>query len=160
MAAAPGQSSADQGLLIGIARRQHGGEPRDFFLTTPPFARLFVAPAHAHIAQGTFAINLLLETTQRFINGLAFFQFNLGQSNSLPSRGIGRRLAGRSKIGREASAGGNPGQSSKCRNLRGFGVISAKNGVFPDSQPAANHGFALETKAICSEPAGWSEQKL
>ncbi len=98
--------SCDQRLQIGIARRQHGGEPRDFLFATAFFAGLLESPAHAHIAQGAFAVNFLLQTAQGFIHWLAFFQFNLGQSNSLPLRG---------------AVGGQPGaQKSRVRRLNRF----------------------------------------
>ena len=60
-------------LQVRIARGQHGGEPRRFFLATAALARLFKMPMAAHGFQRAFAIDFLFQSPQRFINGLAFF---------------------------------------------------------------------------------------
>lgn len=58
----------------------------------------------AHFFQSTFTVQPLLESAQRLVNRLAFFQLNLCQFPSLPSGGSDRdapswRPAGRIKVG-------------------------------------------------------------
>ena len=103
-AATPGLSFRSA-LQVRVTRGQHGGEARHFFFAAAFFAGLLVAAAHAHIFQGAFAVNFLLQTAQGFIHWLAFFQFNLGQSNSLPLRG---------------AVGGQPGAQNRVARLELF----------------------------------------
>jgi len=46
-------------------------------------------PVVAHFFERAFAVELLFEPPQRFINGLAFFQSNFGQSFLTPLYAIG-----------------------------------------------------------------------
>jgi len=89
-------SPGNPNLQIRVTGGQHGGETRGLFLAATLLARLFIMPMAAHNAQRALTINLFLQATQGFIHWLAFFQLNLGQSNSLPSRGsqpaVGRVL--------------------------------------------------------------------
>ncbi|MDB6019831.1 MAG: hypothetical protein JWR19_4320 [Pedosphaera sp.] len=78
-------------LQIRVACGQHGGKPCGFHLATFAFARLFKVPVTAHDLESPFAVDFFLQSPQGFFNGLAFFQFNLGQINSLPlKRTVGR----------------------------------------------------------------------
>src|SRR5437660_7498352 len=58
-------------------------------------------PMVAHDFERAFAVDLLLQSPQRFFNGLAFFQLNFCQTNSLPLRMIWGRAA--TMAGRSAS---------------------------------------------------------
>ena len=71
-------------LQVRIAGTQHGREPRGFFLTAAAFARLFKVPMVTYDFERAFAVDLLFQSPQSFVNGLAFFQFNLCQIYSLP----------------------------------------------------------------------------
>jgi hypothetical protein len=71
-------------LQVGVAGGQHGGKPGRFFLAAPALARLFKMPVAAHDFQRTFAVDFFLQSPQGLFDGLAFFQFNFGQTLSLP----------------------------------------------------------------------------
>src|SRR5581483_462335 len=73
---------------VRVTRAQHRGEPRRLFLAPPPLTRLFEMPVVAHDFERAFAVDLFLQSPQRFLDGLAFFQLNLCQTNSLPLRMI------------------------------------------------------------------------
>jgi len=68
---------ASAGLVVGVARGEHGGETGDFFLAAADGARLFELPAVAHDFQRAFAVNFFLQPTQRTFHRFAFFQFDL-----------------------------------------------------------------------------------
>ena len=61
------------GLVVGVARGEHGGETGDFFFAATAFARLFKLPAAAHNFERAFAIDFFLKPTQRTVNWFAFF---------------------------------------------------------------------------------------
>ena len=46
---ATGGENANHGLVISVARGEHGGETGDFLLATADGARLFELPAHTHV---------------------------------------------------------------------------------------------------------------
>jgi hypothetical protein len=77
-------SRAIQRLQISVARRQHRGKPRCLLLAPPLLARLLEMAVTAHRLQCAFAVDLLLQSPQRFLDWLAFFKLNFGQ-NSLTS---------------------------------------------------------------------------
>jgi hypothetical protein len=69
---------------VGVTSRQHGGEPGRLFLAATAFTRLFEVPVIAHDFQRAFTVDFFLQSPQRFLNGLALFQLNFCQTNSLP----------------------------------------------------------------------------
>lgn len=69
---------------VRIAGGQHGREPRGFFLAAAAFARLFKVPMVADGFERAFTVDFLFQPSEGFVNGLAFFQFNLCQIYSLP----------------------------------------------------------------------------
>jgi hypothetical protein len=69
---------------VGVAGGQHGGEAGRLFLAAAFLARLFKMPVAAHDFERALAVDLFLQSPQCFIHRLAFFEFNLGQTNSLP----------------------------------------------------------------------------
>ena len=69
---------------IRVTRREHRGEPRDFFLATALLARLFKMPMSAHDFERALAVDFLLQPPQRTIHRFAFFQSYFSQRNSLP----------------------------------------------------------------------------
>lgn len=75
--------------LVRVTRAEHGREPRRFHLAASALARFFKMPVVAHFFERAFAVELLFEPPQRFINGLAFFQSNFGQSFLTPLYAIG-----------------------------------------------------------------------
>src|SRR2546426_12007429 len=79
--------SSERGLQFGVTRTQHGGKPRGLFLAPATFARLFKMPMVAHFLQGALPVDLLLQSPQRPIHGLAFFQPDLGQLKLTSSPG-------------------------------------------------------------------------
>jgi hypothetical protein len=60
-------------LQIRVARREHRGEPRDFFLATALLTRLFKMPMAAHDFERALAVNFFLQPPQRTIHRFAFF---------------------------------------------------------------------------------------
>jgi len=66
-------------LVIRVTRCKHGGETGDFFFATAYGAGLLVLPAAANNLERAFAVNFFLQSPQRTIHRLAFFQFNLCQ---------------------------------------------------------------------------------
>ena len=73
-----------ESLQVGVTGGQHGGEPRHFFFAAAFLAGLFKGPALPHGLERALAVDLFLQSPQCFIYWLAFFEFNLGQTNSLP----------------------------------------------------------------------------
>jgi hypothetical protein len=67
-------------LHVGVPRRKHGGEPGRLLFAPAPLARLLEMPVVAHNLQGALAVDLLLQSPQRFIYRLAFFKLNFGQN--------------------------------------------------------------------------------
>lgn len=74
----------NQFLQVGVTGGQHGGEPRHFFFAAAFLAGLFKGPALPYGLERTLAVDFFLQSPQCFIYWLAFFEFNLGQTNSLP----------------------------------------------------------------------------
>ncbi len=74
---AAGGENANHGLIVGMARGEHGGETRDFFLAAADGAGLFKLPAVAHDLERAFAVDFFLQPPQRTIHRFAFFQFDL-----------------------------------------------------------------------------------
>ncbi len=60
-------------LQIRVARGQHRGEPRDFFLAAALFTRLFKMPVIAHDFKRALAVDFFLQPPQRTIHRFAFF---------------------------------------------------------------------------------------
>jgi hypothetical protein len=60
-------------LQVGVARGQHRGKARGFFLATPLFTRLFKMPVIAHDLEGSFAVDFFLQSPQRTFHWFAFF---------------------------------------------------------------------------------------
>jgi hypothetical protein len=60
-------------LQVGVARGQHRGKARGFFLAPALFTRLFEMPVIAHDLEGSFAVNFFLQSPQRTFYGFAFF---------------------------------------------------------------------------------------
>jgi hypothetical protein len=63
-------------LLILVAGPQHGGEGRDLLLATTLFTRLFEIALGTDITDDAFAVETLLQTAQRALNGLTFTDFD------------------------------------------------------------------------------------
>jgi len=60
-------------LQVGVARGQHRGKARGFFLAAPLFTRLFKMPVIAHDLEGPFAVDFFLQSPQRTFHWFAFF---------------------------------------------------------------------------------------
>ena len=60
-------------LQIRVALFEHRGKPRDFFLATALFTRLFKMPVIAHDFERAFAVDFFLQPPQRTIHRFAFF---------------------------------------------------------------------------------------
>jgi hypothetical protein len=86
------------GLVVGVARGEHGGETGDFFLATAHGARLFKLPAVTHDFERAFAVDFFLQPTQRTVHRFAFFQFNLCHYTHFLSRAGQNRTSGSRKI--------------------------------------------------------------
>jgi len=52
--------AANPGLIVGVARGEHGGETGDFFLAPTDGARLFKLSAVTHDFERAFAIDFFL----------------------------------------------------------------------------------------------------
>lgn len=90
---------APENLHVGVAGAQHGREPGRLFLAAPAFARLLKMPVNADNFQRSLTVDSLLQSPQGLFNGLAFFQFNLGQTFSLPlQQTSGRRPPWRAAV--------------------------------------------------------------
>ena len=74
---ATGGENANHGLVICVARGEHGGETGNLLLATADGTRFLELPAHTHVFQRAFAIDFFLQPTQRTFYRFAFFQFNL-----------------------------------------------------------------------------------
>jgi hypothetical protein len=61
-------AAAEERSHVSVAGGEHGGEARGFFFTPAAFAGLFEMPMVANNLQSAFAVNLLFETPQGFIN--------------------------------------------------------------------------------------------
>lgn len=66
-------------LQVGVAGAQHRGEAGRFLLAAALFARLFKVPMTANLFESAFTVDLLLQTSQGLLDGLAFFKSNFGQ---------------------------------------------------------------------------------
>ena len=75
------------GLHIRVPRGEHGRKACGLFLATTLGAGLLEVAPVAHVAQGAFAVQLLLQTAQDLVHGLALFQSDLSQRFSLPFQG-------------------------------------------------------------------------
>jgi hypothetical protein len=64
---------AIQKLQIRVALFEHRGKPRDFFLATALFTRLFEMPVIAHNFERALAIDFFLQPTQCTVHRFAFF---------------------------------------------------------------------------------------
>src|SRR5437016_5384840 len=74
-------------LQIGIAGAQHGRKPGHLHFATAPFARLFIMPVVAHFLQDALAVDLFLQSPQRFFHRFAHFEFDLCQRRFTSSPG-------------------------------------------------------------------------
>lgn len=100
---APGSGNSKNKSHVRVACGQHRVEAGHFHLATGALARLLVMAMGAHFFQSAFTVQPLLESAQRLVDRLAFFQLNLCQFPSLPSGGSDRdapswRPAGRIKV--------------------------------------------------------------
>ena len=73
-------------LQISVASSQHGRKTCRLFFAPAFFTGFFEMPMAAHNAQRAFAVELLLQSTQGFLDGFAFLQFDISQNmfTSLP----------------------------------------------------------------------------
>ena len=69
----PHSAVANNKLQFGVTSAQHGRETGGFFFAATAFTWLFVMTMAAHFFQSAFAVDFLLQTTQGFVYGLAFF---------------------------------------------------------------------------------------
>jgi hypothetical protein len=63
----------DQGLIIRVTRGEHSGELRHFHFAAFLCARLLEGTPVTDVLDGALAIELLLHTPQRALDGFAFF---------------------------------------------------------------------------------------
>ena len=131
---ATGGENANHGLVISVARGEHGGETSNLLLATADGARFFELPAHAHGFKRAFAVDFFLQPTQRTIHRLAFFQFNLCQIKSHP---LGDSESGRT---RPDWFKGVEGSGYFCLPLVSIGKNSRSGGFSP----------VLPSKAACA----------
>ena len=70
------RQSGEGGLIISVARGQHGLELGRLHLTPLARARFLESASISHILNGAFAVHLLFQAAQRTFNRFTFFQFN------------------------------------------------------------------------------------
>ena len=80
--AVPGRENVK--LQVCVASGQHRGKTRGLHLSASSFTWLFEMPVVPDFLQNAFAIDLLFEPSQSFVDGLSFFQSNFSQKMSLP----------------------------------------------------------------------------
>src|SRR5690349_13420163 len=73
------ESEYISGLHVRVARAQHRGKTGRLLLAPAFLAWFFEVPMVAHRFERPFAVDLLLQSPQGLLHGLAFFQFNFGQ---------------------------------------------------------------------------------
>jgi hypothetical protein len=61
------------GLHVRVTRGKHGRESGDLLLATAAFAGLLEVTAITNCAQCSLAVEFLLQSSQYFFDGLAFF---------------------------------------------------------------------------------------
>src|SRR5438046_3912722 len=86
-------------LQIGIAGAQHGREPGHLHFATAPFARLFIMTVVAHFLQDALAVDLFLQSPQRFFHRFTLFEFDLCQRRFTSSLRPGHRRTTMTRFG-------------------------------------------------------------
>ncbi len=71
-------------LQFSVACAEHGRKPGHFHFAPTFFAWLFKMTMVPDLFQNAFTIDALFQAPQSFLNGLTLFQFNFGQTDSLP----------------------------------------------------------------------------
>jgi hypothetical protein len=78
------------GLQVGVTRVKHCGKSSNLHLASALLARLLEMAVIPNFFQDAFAVDPLLQSTQRFFYRFAFFKSDLSQYNSLPLQFISR----------------------------------------------------------------------
>src|SRR5437870_5372799 len=141
-------------LQIGIAGAQHGRKPGHLHFATAPFARLFIMPVVAHFLQDALAVDLFLQSPQRFFHRFALFKFDLCQRRFTSSPGPGHRRTTIDRFGLQVWGKEGSFARPTCQRAKSRLQLTVLNGPFP---LAASSCFAagkpLNQLAFKGQPA-------